>query len=177
MLESEGSARLADADDLGSAAILFIQLLMQAHKKKTKIRTQNWKQRNTMMFARSLDFAHQTHPPLRRISQSRAGGPEKLAIAAVSVGLVTAGLVLARNNDSMKRHSFQPHSFAYPVVSRRLSTSRFTCAGNPIDMLLDNNLEPMMLTLKAEAGECRETELRCLPLGPHKRLERFKHRD
>jgi hypothetical protein len=129
-----------------------------------------------MMYARSLDFAHQTHTPLSRISQSRAGGPEKLVIVAASAGLVTAGLVLARRtNDSIRRHSIQPHSFAYPAISRRLSSSCFTSSGNTVNMLMDNNVEPMMLTLKAEAGECREAELRGLRLGHHNGLETFKH--
>jgi hypothetical protein len=111
-----------------------------------------------MMYARALDFARQTHPPLRRISQSRSGGPEKLAIAGLSVGLVTAGIVLAtRNKDAIRRHSTKEHSFA---VSRGRSTSRVTFTGNPINVLLENSVKPMVLVLKAEAGECRETDLR-----------------
>ena len=107
--------------------------------------------------ARALDLAHQTH--LRRIRQSRAGGPEKLAIAAVSVGLVICGLfVVRRTNDTMKRHSTNQYSYAHPLVSRGLTTSRVTCMGNPIDMMLDNNVEPMILTLKAEAGDLHAIE-------------------
>lgn len=149
----------------------------EGSQKKEHLKNKNAKPRTKMMYARALDFAHQTHPPLSRISQSRAGGPETLAFAAASAGLVTAGLFLAiKTNDSIKRHSLQPHSFAYPVVSRRLSTSRFTTLANPVNMLTANNVEPTpMLTLKAEAGESRGIGLLCLRLGHHRCLETFKH--
>jgi hypothetical protein len=51
-------------------------------------------------------------------------------------------------------------------------------------MLLDDDVEPIVLTLKAEAGECRDSELRshdgdqgASRLGLHKQLEEFKLRN
>lgn len=146
-------------------------------KNKTKTREPPYNAIMMYHHARGLDWAHQTHHPLRRISQSRAGGPEKLAFAALSVGLVTAGRFVAkRNQEAMKRHSIKPYAFDYPLLSSGTSMDI------PFNVLLDDNVQPIMFTVKAEAWECRETELRshygdqsASRPGPHEILETFKY--
>ena len=144
----------------GLRAPLPIYGFASAHKQKKEERFSTYRGiSNTMTFhhVRALESAHQTH--LNRISQSRTGGPEKLAVAAVSVGLVACGLfVVRRTNDTMKPHSTKQYSYAYPLVSSGLTTSRVTYMANPINMMLEDNVEPMILTLKAEAGDLHALE-------------------
>lgn len=143
---------------------LLILLYWPYHFSQDNQTTAERREHETMMFARGLDWAHQTQGPLRRMSTSRPVGPAKLAVAAASVGtlVVIAGLTRRNVNNSIVRHSTKQRLFADILLSSQLSASEIKCKGDPWSSW-DINPEPLFLTLTAES----ESDV------PHKSVRRY----
>lgn len=86
----------------------FARLRNEKHKTQTFRHTKRRSKKRTMMYARALDWAHQTQKPMQRMAK---GGPQKAVAVYAAAGVATtAGLIIMSQRHAFDENAIQRHS-------------------------------------------------------------------